>query len=368
MKTAIFVTIHSAINFGSVLQTFATEKILQSHGFAPRILNYRPSRLSYRSFLKRQLISIPRMIALPLSLPVFILNRYIYNGFLKRYCHLTKPYYSIAEIEKNIPKADVYITGSDQVWNSTHNNGVDEVYYYTFLPSDCHVVAFSSSFGKESMPTDEAEQVKKFLSRFKHLSVREHSAKVLLDHMGFHDVVHLMDPTLLLDRKMWHKLLIKKRMIKQPYLLIFTPYNTVSKTTIYHSARKIANTKGLQIVTFSWNILPERLADKTMFFSSPEDFLSLMYHAYCVITNSFHGTAFAINLNRPLWVYEPSSFSTRILSILELTGLRNRLLADVLTDDRMDETIDYFAVNQILDRERAKAYHFLHNALNQSCI
>ena len=111
--------------------------------------------------------------------------------------------------------------------------------------------------------------------------------------------------------------------------------------------------------------MPDKLADKTVFFSNPGDFLSLMYYADYVMTNSFHGTAFSINLNKQFSVYLPSSFGTRIVSILDLCGLGGRLLepAEIISDGKMDETIDYMSVNVVLDEERRKAHTFLEQAL-----
>lgn len=365
MLKAVIVTIHSVINFGSVLQTYASERILRRENLEVNILNYIPRRVTYRQFLKRQLAKPWRIPLIPLSLSVFIINKHIYNGFLKKYCHLTKPYYSLDEIRKDIPQAEFYITGSDQVWNSTHNGGLDEIYYYTFLPSECRVFSLSSSFGKESLPIEESEKVRIFLSRYNYISVREQSAKILLESLGFRNVEHLLDPTMLLERQEWYKL-IDCRIIKEPYLIVFIPYNTISKEIIYGSARKIAQSKGLKIVTFSWNIIPERLADKTIFFAKPECFLSLMYYADCIITNSFHGTAFAINFNRQLWVYEPSSFSTRLIDLLELTGLKHRLLSDVIEDEMIEEPMEYVPVNEILALERKKAMLYIEKALNKN--
>lgn len=364
MKKALFITIHVGPNFGSVLQTYATEIILREHILDVSVLNYNPARVTYAGFFKRQFSKWWRVLLIPASLSMFILNRRLYGGFLKKKCHLTKPYYSIEDIKKRIPQADFYITGSDQVWNSTHNQGIDEMYYYTFLPSEKCVFSFASSFGKESIPVDECLKIKEYLDRYSHISVREKSAKILLENLGYRNVEHLLDPTLLLDRNRWKNLLIRRRRVRKPYILIFTPYNTVSKDIIYSSAKKIAAAKNLQIVTFSWTFLPEIRADRTMLFSKPEDFLSLMYYADCVITNSFHGTAFAINFNRDLWVYEPSQFSTRLISLLELTELKHRLLSDVIDEGRIMECIDYSIQNMILDQERDKAHKFINNALN----
>ena len=108
------------------------------------------------------------------------------------------------------------------------------------------------------------------------------------------------------------------------------------------------------------------MADKTIFFANPGDFLSLIYYADFVVTNSFHGTAFSITMNKPFFVYLSSKFGTRILSILNLCSLQNRLLKadEIISDKKINSTLDYMSVNDLLDKEREKTYLFLNEALN----
>jgi hypothetical protein len=267
------------------------------------------------------------------------------------------------DIKRDIPLADVYVTGSDQVWNSIYNGGIDEMYFFSYLPVGSRIISFASSFGRESLPEQEQYAVGKFLRRYSRLSVREQSAKTLLENMGFTDVEWLLDPTLLLDKDAWYRQLIKHRVIKHPYLVVYTPYDAASKEVIYRTARKIARVRRLKIITFSWSGLPELRADRTLSFAGPLTFLSVMYHADCVVTTSFHGTAFSINFNRQFWVYKPVRFSTRLHSILELTGLTHRVLQDVIPDEMIGRDIDYSEPNRILHAERRKSRDFLVQAL-----
>lgn len=103
-----------------------------------------------------------------------------------------------------------------------------------------------------------------------------------------------------------------------------------------------------------------------MYFTDPGDFLSLMYHASFVVTTSFHGTAFCINLNKQFFVYLPTGFGTRIISILDMCSLRNRLLDsnEVISDEQLNmEDIDYAPVMEIIGQERMNTMEFLQNAL-----
>lgn len=361
MKTYLL-TVHVGFNFGSSLQTIATSDILKRYSNDVIILNYHPKRVTYKGFFIKMFSSPKDLVKGIFSFPNYVINRHVYYTYLRKHVCLSKKYYSDKELVKANLDGDIFITGSDQVWNSKYNNGVDTVYFWNFLSTGKYIISLSSSFGCEKLQNDEFGKVKDLLSKYSKLSVREDTAQRIIGEMGY-TAEHLLDPTLLLCKSEWKRYL-KKRIIKEPYLLVYTPYNIVSKEMIYNSARLIANKYGLKIVTFSWTYLRDSFADRTIFYASPSDFLTLMEYANCVITNSFHGTAFSINLNKNFWIYNPSGFSTRIESLINMLGLNNRLLDDVITDSQINSSINYEPVNRKLEHERAKAFLYLDNALN----
>lgn len=161
MKKIVFITVHVGSNFGSVLQTFATYYILTNMGYDVSVLNYIPPRVTIEGFFRNRK-GICRKLRALIGLPIVLLNKRIYGGFIDKYCKLTKPYYNIKTIKEEIPEADIYITGSDQVWNSSHNEGIDEMYYFTFLPKGSRVISLASSFGKELLEKEEVAIIKGF--------------------------------------------------------------------------------------------------------------------------------------------------------------------------------------------------------------
>lgn len=361
MKSAGILTIHVGTNFGSILQTIATSRMVESFGINPIIIDYMPDRVLFKRYLREAFRSIYRLIRRIIILPVYLINRHIYRGFLKKHVKLSKAITSADPFMVLCPKCDIYITGSDQVWNSVHNEGFDGHYYFEGFPEKTVKVAFSSSIGREDFDESEKSKVKELLDGYRAISVREDSAVKILDKLGI-KAIQILDPTFMLDRVQWQSFM-SKRIVKESYVLVYTPYNTVDKEVIYRSARTLATKYDLKIVTFSWDIRGEKLADKTIKFANPGDFLSLMNFADFVITNSFHGTAFSINLNKQFWVFQPSAFSTRIESILRKTQLTDRMLLSDLSDQDITE-IDYTNVNKVLDAERNIAYNFLKQALS----
>lgn len=365
MKKVSLITIHLGTNFGSILQTIATTVVLEKMGCAVEVINYIPDRCTWKRFFIDAIKNPSKLVRIFISLPVVAINKYTYNSFLSKRIKLSKPIYSSDNFVEKCPMADLYITGSDQVWNSIHNEGLDKHYYFANFPDDAVKIAYSSSIGRECIDQDEYDKVKVLLGSYKSISVREESAKEIIKSMGY-KVTQLVDPTFMLNREEW-KNYMANRIIHEPYLLVYLPYNIHNKYVIYESIKKISQKRNLKIVAFAnHHVLPEKMADKTIFFANPGDFLSLIYYADFVVTNSFHGTAFSITMNKPFFVYLSSKFGTRILSILNLCSLQNRLLKadEIISDKKINSTLDYMSVNDLLDKEREKTYLFLNEALN----
>ena len=360
-KKACLITIHVGSNFGSVLQTYATCKVLERFGISITLLNYIPRRVTISGFLANRRTLKSKIKAI-IGLPILCCNKLIYGGFVKQHCKLTKKIYNPEDYNKLPLQFNRYIVGSDQVWNSKHNEGVDVMYYFSYVPHGAIKVAFASSFGREILNKEEIDRIRPWLMEFSAISVRETSAISVLKTMGINTAIQIVDPTFLLSKEEWKAQLIKRQIINEPYLLMYLPYNIVDKNSIYHYARKIATLNNWKIVTFSWDVRKDKLADKTMIFASPKDFLSLMFYAEFVITNSFHGTAFSINLNKQFLTFSPSEFSTRICSILDLVNLRSRFITSMLDlseQNKHNEKINYAPINDILDKEREKAFQFI---------
>lgn len=358
-RTVALITVHVGPNFGSVLQTIATCEVFKRFEMNPIVVNYIPDRVTYKRAFQDALKSVKKMVVLPARLFNWYLNNQVYGGFLKKHCDLSDAIFSCDDFAKKCPYANFYVTGSDQVWNSIHNEGIDIHYFWGGIEGI--KIAYASSIGKRIDTEEEISSFKKYLSSYKAISVREQSARSeLSDKVGLSSVV-LIDPTFMLDRFQW-KPFISKRLVKEPYLFMYLPYNVVNKKTIYETARKVAVTKGLKIVTYSMSISKEKLADKTFLYANPGDFLSLMYYADYVITNSFHGTAFSINLNKQFSVFMPSHFSTRIDNILEKCNLKDRLITGSETSEFWNQIINYSAPNTILSNLRAESISFLQQA------
>lgn len=359
-KTVAFITVHVGHNFGSILQAIATANVINSLGKESILINYIPDRVTYKRFFKRMFSGVTPFLRGIISLPNFINNNRLYGSYLAKYCKISSPIYDDDNFSLKCPKADYYITGSDQVWNSKHNEGFNNRYYFATLPKDSVKISFASSIGSTEIDKEELEKIKSYLENYKAISVRESSAKELINSIGL-EAEHLLDPTFMMNKDEWSRYM-SKRLVKEKYLLIYIPYSIVDEKEIYKLARLIAKEYNLKVVAFSWNWMNKPMADKTIKFASPGDFLSLMHNADYVITNSFHGTAFSINLNKQFSVFMPAAYGTRINSIITLCGLQKRIVTENYGLSDIKENINYTAVNKVLDAERDKSVNFLKKA------
>lgn len=360
MKKAIFITVHVGFNFGSKLQTIATKEILKQVGCNEVVcVNYIPPRVELKRYWDTASQSPVRFFRRFFYFLFYLYSKHKYDGYLRKHCNVSKPIYAKDDFISKCPKGDVYISGSDQIWNYKHNEGLDKHYFYDGIEGK--KIAYASSIGMTVLPKEYAEYMRGQLKKYSAISVREASAVSMLSEWGIQSI-QLLDPTFMLSKSEW-KRYASKRLVKEHYLFVYLPYNIVDKVLIYKTVRKIAGEKMLKVVTYSDSFIREQEADKTIKFVTPGDILSLFYYADYVVTNSFHGTAFSINLNKQFWVYMPSSFSTRITSILELCSLGSRLLTDEISESQMLQMIDYEIPNSVIDKERVKAFDFLTKAI-----
>lgn len=366
MKRLSLITVHTGPNFGTILQVIATVRVFANHGFSSEVVNYIPPRDELYTLISdikkriRQNKNLLKRVYIIFGglkqILRFKINENIYIGCLKKYVSLSPPIHSTDSFAQKCPKADYYVTGSDQVWNTVYNNGVDGHYFFKGIKG--LKIAFSASIGQTELKEEEKLFFKRFLVDYRAISVREGSAVKLLREIGI-NAKQLIDPTLMLDREEWGKMIERKR-CDNKYLLVYIPYNIHDKGEIYRLARRIAEKRNLKVFSFSWTNQKEPLADYTFRRASPIDFLSLMYYANFIITNSFHGSAFSVNLNRDFFVFLPTKFESRVENFLDLVNLRERLIPFGKADDiDINIPLNFDNANAILDKKRSEVNAFI---------
>ena len=373
-RSVLIVTIQDNVNYGTYLQIVALNKILEDRHFKVELLNYiRPDHTSSGRFLtllgadkrRNALYRIAR--ATIATIANWVSFRFL-RSFLDTHVKTTREYKTYLEVEKDPPQASAYIAGSDQIWNSTYNRGIDRTYFLDFAPTGKKRIAYAASFGKTALSEDEYVTTKELLDRFDFISLRESAGVDLVKRLGFKDAKLVLDPTLLLNSEEWKKLVPTRKLFER-YLLIYSVENYIHAELI-SAAQKIAKKLNLKIYSVSpaaGNREHLKHVDKTFFFARMKTFFSLISQAEFVVAASFHGTALAINLNRQFVSFSPKNFSSRIESLLSLTGLRSRTISSAdFRDADVFSPIDYARVNDILDKEREYSLLYLETALRKT--
>ena len=367
MKISI-ITLHRVYNYGSVLQAYATQRIFENMGCRVEVIDYiTPQRTKKKILFSNGVTnynaSIKSFFYRLAKVGSIFLKEQTFGMFLKKNLHLTKKYVTVEDLEKDIPVADIYVTGSDQTWNSDYNEGVDRGFFLDFVPKNKQRIAFVASFGKEKLDIDEIEITRKYIERYSAVSVREDSAVKILQDLGRCDAIQLIDPTLQIRKEEWLKI-ASRRLIKDKYLILMLLYNEDNHATEY--ARKIADEKGLKLVKLCWDVKCPPMVDKLMTHRSPADFLSLFYYAEFVVTNSFHGLAFSINLEKQFLIVPRNHYNSRIESLLRLCHLTERQVYNLDEAQRISkEIIEFQSVFSILEKERENAQKFIDKALQR---
>lgn len=325
-RKALLVTIFKVPNYGSVLQAYATQKVLENAGFECKVLNYDHinSAWSVSHGIRRQ--SIKNKIGRLLGLNPHHRKERKLDKFIDKYLHLTRPYFSIEEIEREESgRYDKYVIGSDQVWNTRFTNG-DPVYLLDFVKNgDCDCCAISSSFASKAIDVKYEEAFRKGLCKFKHISVREQNGIEILKTLGIPNASLTLDPTLLLSSDEWNKLVEKKKELPEKYILLYMwCYAFEPRPLIFDVLRRYQKELNCPIIALEgYNDCKDAtdldIVDATD--SSISDFLQLFANASLVVTSSFHGTAFALNYGRPLVSITPDGGDDRQGTILQALSL-----------------------------------------------
>lgn len=364
MKVEI-VTLHRITNFGSMLQTYATQTAIEKLGHQAEILDFVPIGMTYKralfpagntSFIIQAAKFIPRFICLTTEFAVM-------KDFIKRYIKVSpKLYHNYQEILDDIPDADVYLSGSDQVWNTQNHNPDDDLkaYYLGFAPKGKKRVAYAGSFGKNDFTETEIEIMKEYLTKYNAISVREDDGLNVLQRLGFNNGVHVVDPTLLLSGEEWKDFASEHKKPKGNYIFV---YNLNRNKLIKEIAVRLSKETGLKIINFAdtYDFIP---GAKNRLVNNAFDFINHIADAEYVVTDSFHGTAFSINLNRNVVAVKAPRYNSRLESILRLTGMQSRMVENVEAGVKIAmQPIDFVEVNKKLNAAREISWNYLKKAL-----
>ena len=381
MKKVGIVSCYFKNNYGSMLQAYATKKILDNNKIPNETINidsnidfkkgkrkYYLSQIFNFSFIKSKFgmikLKLDKKIVKDLGKNISIRDKK-YKEFRKEF-NLSKAcpdYKSLNEMAKE--KYSDVIVGSDQLWLPV--NVVADYYTLNWVPDNVNKISYATSFGISKVPDKYAELYKKFLKRINHLSVREESGKKILDNYSIKSKL-VCDPTILLTKEEWEDVATKDRFIRDKYILCYFLGSNIEHRKF---AEKLREKTGYKIVSLNhadeYVKYSDEFADIIPYDVGPKEWLNLIKNAEYVCTDSFHGTVFSLIFNKIFFDfrrYNPknkNNTNSRLDSLLNIAGVSNERILTGLEDiDKvLKYKIDYKKVNTNINKFREESKKWL---------
>lgn len=344
MKEVNVITIHFGENHGSALQAYALTHYIKSRNCSCKLIDYIPQRYNLWTRYHKSYIKHYRLPLVITYFPIYALKtipgRRIFRQFLKKYIPLTQKYKSNKALFLNPPEADIYIAGSDQIWNTDYNGFDEKAYFFEYVKHDKEIISYAASFGKE-YPLNEFEMdyFKENLKSFDAISVREEAGVSILSECGYSGQL-VCDPTLLLSRQEWENI-AEELHFDEKYVLVYVMDAIYEK--LVENAYRIANAINAKVFVIDFSPIKDDRIDKCFYRCSPNMFISLIRGAEFVVTNSFHGTVFSTIFEKPLLILKKSNYNSRLETILRKTNQTNKLFES-------DYIVDKDEINLLLDK------------------
>lgn len=388
MKIGI-VTFSRCDNYGAELQAYALQKKLNDLGYDAEVLDLemQKKKLASTRVIVKAIINRYKQFGLwkgTGKVIRLIVDKYalrqstkrnqdkivekhkLFTSFFNDFTRHSNRYYSLSDVYTADMPYDIYIAGSDQIWNYMQTDYLD-VYFLMFANRfHARKISYAASFSVPYIPDDLKRKYKKLIENLDFISVRELDGQRIVEECSRRKAEVVLDPTLLLDKKEWiENVGVAGEYANKRYVLVYT---LSGSRYIYYLAKSVASQLGVEVINIKSNFCRTKGDEGIthLYNVGPREFVSLFEHAAYVITDSFHGTAFSINFNIPFTtLLNPSSnMNSRALSILKITRLENRLIYDngenLLPNDLH---VDYTKVNRIIEEWREKSLNYLNTVL-----
>lgn len=376
MKKKIgMLSFHESLSYGATLQCFALQKIIQQLGYEPEFINFQRKRCT-DSDTKQSTITIRESVKNCAIAAAIFLQSYISKRNDRKVSQAfqlfknenlsvgEKEFTSIAELCAFPHDYEILVTGSDQVWNPYSK--FLRVYGLGFAAEEINTVAYAASIGVSEIPKDKKDYLQQNVKGVKHISCREYEGAEALSRLLDRDIPSVLDPTLLLDKNAWSAYASSENK-KEKYVLCFFLGSLEYPRSI---ARRIAKENRCKLYVIPGSPRDILTRGKIAEGCGPREFLNLFLNADFICTDSFHGTAFCVNLNKPFYSFcrrgfdEKTSYLSRIRDLLETVHLQERLIYPDSKVSFKIENVDFSFANKVLVEERKKSMTFLTNALS----
>ena len=359
MNKSILLVTKFGKNFGTVLQAYALSQILKSFGCNVTILNYPADKLREQFKVFRMVRSLRDaaynfMMLFKCKKTHQGIKRF--QQFRAEYFDFSEPFNSEEKID-NPPLADVYLVGSDQVWNPKIM--FSPIYFLHFGNRRVKRASYAASIGLSAFPKKYIAEIKEYLNYFQSISVRETSGQEILHHMGI-NAKTTVDPTLLLSKGEWAKIAVKP-VDTEKYILVYSLYNIdLLKATV----DCIKKQTGYKVKTIATSIRLDNFGDHIIWDAGPREFIGLIEKASIVITSSYHGMLFSLNFGIPFLVIPPEATRGRFYDLLQSIGLENRIIGSL--NEITTELLSIDTNNKLLREQISASKQYLASVVNDN--
>ena len=339
------ITCHHVYNYGAALQAYALQAYLQQQGHDVQIIDY--VRPGANANFKKGITEIPkssRLHCLGVRSGLFTKlycswkNRNsnmsmkrceAFDRFRADFFQLTRRYTSIDELRQDAPDADIYIAGSDQIWNPQLANGKDLSFYLDFGSPETKRISYAASFSitVDAIGDEHATFVYSLLKNFDSISVRERTGLSILNKLSIKGV-EVLDPVFLLSINDWKNIIAPTPLLREKYILVYHLFDSSKGLKEYVIAQR--KKTGCKVVCIN-DKKKRPYADIQFNDAGPLDFLNLILNAELVVADSFHATAFSIIFQKDFHVFYNRQNISRIADLLHNLEMDDRLNNSIST-------------------------------------
>lgn len=352
MKIGI-VTLYGNTNYGNRLQNYAVQEILKQRGFEVETLVCR--RNTPIALLRKGYHLVMALIGDKQSKRMAKFNKFNREFVCTRVIHEKSGLFP----RKLAEEYDFFVSGSDQVWNPDIRLNEKDNFFLRFARREQRI-CLAPSIAAEEIPRTCMTEYQIGLNGFPYLSCRERTGAEAISQITGRNCENIIDPTLAIEAQTW-RAFSKPVSQKRPYILMF--FLGTVPDYLRQMAQQEAKKRNLEVIEVS------SVKDK-YFLSEPRNFVWLIDNAELVLTDSFHGTAFSINLNTPFYVFSRSSekavdnrMTSRIVALTEKFCVSERYAVEQLTE--LDFSCCFVSGNSVLETERKNFHNYLDLCLAQ---
>lgn len=375
MKRIGIITFHASHNCGSIMQSFALQTVIKNNwNCNVEIINFssQGQREAYSTKIKVK--NIKQLIKKIILFPIRKQINYIFNSYeeyIKNNLILSEKKYlktdDLNDIEK---KYDLFICGSDQIWNIMCPDYEDAYFLPSVTKKD--KISYAASFGAMRIEkySNNPSRYKDMLDTFTALSTREFNGKKWLEELTGREVKLVLDPTLLLNKESYSSIEDNSEEIEGDYIFYYSPKYDKHADKIVKNVSKKYN-----LPVIMWNAKEWVLRGmffkgfKTPYNQNPGIYLNLIKNAKIVFTTSFHGAIFSTQYRKKFWVIKVGGMKAeddRVYTLLKQLGLLDRFLnPDEVDYENIFSDVNYDVYNKNIKKLREKSMEFLNKYVNK---